>query len=59
MVKELTFNAVCRRIATVICLSAVFRVLFTCVYVAWGSTAAVFFCDLSACAMLGLYFKLV
>ena len=57
--KAVCFNFSYKHFAAVICALAVIRVLFTCIYVTWGSPAAVFICDLSACAMLDLYFRLV
>lgn len=59
MEKVLTFKGVCVRMVLPIFLLAAVRILFTYIYcVSEGGYVYAFVCDLSACAVLTLYFRL-
>lgn len=59
MGKDLTFKDVCVRMVLLIFLLSAVRILFTYIYcVSEGGYVYAFVCDLSACAVLTLYFRL-
>lgn len=57
--KILFFDGSFKKIALGILSTVIIRVIFTWIFVLWGGFFTVLICDISACAMITLYFRLL